>query len=582
MQHKQILCDITGRRRRIVNIIVTFGIVALGVSILILALGFLIPPKLVALDNKRLEVPLFSRGWSAPSTSLSQPAFSLLNSRDFHASAAAAKRFAFLEMNDIGEFSLRENVNLIDGLLPDFLMLNRGAELSQRSPDAERRLRKWLSQNSSHLQVYPILSNDARSNDLASYLSSESQSKKIISNISSYLEKNGDAGITLNFEEMLPASQPRLFRFLQDLRGTLRASNRGVILIVPFSTERGWMQSFAQVADYILVPLYNNGGGRPEPLASQGWFKSQLAVLAATVDPSKLIIGLGSFGYDFGRPSALSKISIPSAWSLLRKSDAKLSLDTRSLNPWFRYTDTAGTVHEVWLLAGVTVFNQAKAALTYRPAGLALAAIGFEDPSVWAVLGKGRSPDRTALGLLERPPAAFHDDPADKKPETIVASSSAATNVRSLSYNEHLGLIVTESLEYISSGKELIASPYVSERLLAITFDDGPDRKITGKILDILATKSVKATFFVVGKNALENRDLLQRAYQEGHDIGNHTYAHPRVSELSNSDLELELTSTQRVLEAILGIHTQLFRPTFGGGLEDPENLGVIEKTFTT
>ena len=213
----------------------------LSVSILILTLGFLIPPKLVALDNKRLEVPLFSRGWSAPSTSLSQPAFSLLNSRDFHASATAAKRFAFLEMNDIGERDKHQ----------------------------------------------------------------------IISNISSYLEKNGDAGIALNFEEMLPASKPRLFHFLQDLRGTLRGSNRGVILIVPFSTERGWMQSFAQVADYILVPLYNNGGGRPEPLASQGWFESRLAVLAATVDSSKLIIGLGSFGCDFGRPSALSKISIP-------------------------------------------------------------------------------------------------------------------------------------------------------------------------------------------------------------------------------------------------------------------------------
>jgi len=342
--------------------------------------------------------------------------------------------------------------------------------------------------------------------------------------------------------------------------------------------ERSWMQNFAQVADFILVPLYKEEGGHPQPLASQGWFESRLGVLTATVDPSKLIIGIGSFGYDFGRPSPLSKMSTPSAWSLLRKSDAKLSFDTKSLNPWFRYTDSAGVVHDVWLLDGVTFFNQAKAALTYRPAGLALSEIGFEDPSVWAVFGRGKSPDRAALRLLEKPPSAFHADLAARRPETIIASTSVVRNVRSLSYNERLGLIVRESLERISPGKELLASPYVSEKFLAITFDDGPDPKITNKILDILASKSVKATFFVVGKNALANKAVLQRAYHEGHDIGNHTYGHPRVSELSSSDLELELTSTQRVLEATIGIHTKLFRPTYGGGLEDPENLGVIEQ----
>ena len=578
MHQNQILYDATGRRRRIVNIAGAVAIGALCVSIAILTLGFLIPPKLVALENRDIQVPVFSGGSTPRSQSLSQPPFSLLNSRDFHASAVTAKRFVFLEMSSIGQFALKENVASIDGLLPDFLAL-RGGELVQRSHDLEQRLRKWLSQYSADVQVYPILSNGVRSSDLASYLSSESQSKRIISDLLSYLVKNGDAGIALNFEEMLPATQPTLFRFLKELKGAFRALNKGVILILPDTTERSWLQNFAQVSDFILVNLYKDGGSGPEPLASQGWFETRLAVLASTIDPSKLIIGIGAFGYDFGRPAALSKISIPSAWALLKNSDAKLSLDERSLNPWFRYTDAAGVVHDVWLLDGVTFFNQARAALTYRPAGLALSSVGFEDPSVWAVFGKGKSPNRGALSLLERPPAVFYADPAAPRPETMITSNSSFTTVRSLSYNEHLGLIVRESLERVSPGKGLIASPYASENVLAITFDDGPDRKITDKILDILRSKSVKATFFVVGKNALQNKEILQRAYHEGHDIGNHTYGHPRVSELSTSDLELELTSTQRVLEATLGIHTKLFRPTFGSGPEDPENLGAIEKS---
>ena len=233
----------------------------------------MIPPKLAALVKQDVEGPVYSRGWSVPK-SLMQPPFSVLNSRDFHASAVAAKRFAFLSMDDIGQLSLKENVNSIDGLLADLLVLSRGGELSQRSLEIEQRLRKWLSQNSSNLQIYPILSNSVRGNDLASYVSSEPQAKKILSDIASYLEKNGDAGIALNFEEMLPATQPRLYRFLQDLRRVLRPVNRRVILILPSTTERSWMQNFAEVADFILVPLYKEEGGRPEPLASEGWFES--------------------------------------------------------------------------------------------------------------------------------------------------------------------------------------------------------------------------------------------------------------------------------------------------------------------
>ncbi len=172
MHQNQILYDSTGRRRRIVNIAGAATIGALCVSIAILTLGFLIPPKLVALENRDIEVPVFSRGSIPHSQSLSQPPFSLLSSRDFHASAVTAKRFAFLEMDNVGQFALKENIASIDGLLPDFLVL-RGGELVQRSRELEQRMRKWLSQYSVDFQVYPILSNGVRNSDLASYLSSE-------------------------------------------------------------------------------------------------------------------------------------------------------------------------------------------------------------------------------------------------------------------------------------------------------------------------------------------------------------------------------------------------------------------------
>ncbi len=157
MQQNQILYASSGRGRRIVNIVGVVAMGAFGVSITILVLAFLIPPKLVALENRDIEFSAFSRGSTPSSQSLSQPPFSLLTSRDFHASAVTAKRFAFLGMDKIGHLSLKENVKSIDGFLPDFLVLNRGGELDQRSPALEQRLRKWLSRNSADFEVYPTL-----------------------------------------------------------------------------------------------------------------------------------------------------------------------------------------------------------------------------------------------------------------------------------------------------------------------------------------------------------------------------------------------------------------------------------------
>lgn len=67
---------------------------------------------------------------------------------------------------------------------------------------------------------------------------------------------------------------------------------------------------------------------------------------------------------------------------------------------------------------------------------------------------------------------------------------------------------------------------------VALTFDDGPDNYYTPKILDILKEKSVPATFFVVGYQARLFPIVLQRIVTEGHQLGNHTFSHPRLPEL--------------------------------------------------
>ena len=101
---------------------------------------------------------------------------------------------------------------------------------------------------------------------------------------------------------------------------------------------------------------------------------------------------------------------------------------------------------------------------------------------------------------------------------------------------------------------------------IALTFDDGPDARVTPLILDTLREHHVKATFFVVGSQVKENPDLLRRIVEEGHTIGNHTYDHANMSNLSPEQMRLELQSTQRAVDKALGYHYQMMimRPPYG------------------
>ena len=101
------------------------------------------------------------------------------------------------------------------------------------------------------------------------------------------------------------------------------------------------------------------------------------------------------------------------------------------------------------------------------------------------------------------------------------------------------------------------------DKMVSLTFDDGPDPLYTPHILDILKAENVKAAFFVIGINAEVNRQLVRREYQEGHEVGNHTFTHPNIAQIPSSQLELELNTTQRLLESILSRSTILFRPPY-------------------
>lgn len=104
------------------------------------------------------------------------------------------------------------------------------------------------------------------------------------------------------------------------------------------------------------------------------------------------------------------------------------------------------------------------------------------------------------------------------------------------------------------------------EKVIALTFDDGPHSTYTPQILDLLEQYNAKATFFVIGERAEKYQDLIYQMGQDGHEIANHTYTHPL--KITPAKLEEELKKTNEIIHDITGTYPIFYRPV-GGSYND-------------
>lgn len=109
--------------------------------------------------------------------------------------------------------------------------------------------------------------------------------------------------------------------------------------------------------------------------------------------------------------------------------------------------------------------------------------------------------------------------------------------------------------------KGTIYRVHPSDKVVALTFDDGPSFVWTPKILDELKNAGVKATFFMVGEHVAKYPEVARRVAQEGHEIGNHTYDHHVLIYYKEGELEKEIRDTEAIIKNITGKATNYFRP---------------------
>ena len=161
-----------------------------------------------------------------------------------------------------------------------------------------------------------------------------------------------------------------------------------------------------------------------------------------------------------------------------------------------------------------------------------------------------------------------------KDSQIILYPSQAVENLDEIALPVSSFFDVVQSSYLLDKDAELYKAYYEkkNQKVVALTFDDGPNPATTNQALDTLSKYGIKATFFVLGKNISGNEEILKRMKADGHVIGNHSWSHPVLSKLSLDEAKKQITDTEDAITKVLGSSSKLMRPPYGAITDDIRN----------
>jgi peptidoglycan-N-acetylglucosamine deacetylase len=499
-------------------------------------------------------------------------------------------RAAFYVQWDAASFSsLREYAHQIDLLYPEWLHV-LGADgnvqgLDQQTykyfnvvqPDGKVRsvddeVMPFLKSEETGMEVFPLVNNFDETEwkpEIAALLMNPAARAHFRQQIDAFLASDKYRGLMVDFEDFAKTAQPGYLALLAELSTDLHTKGLKLYVSVPARDRDFDYAAIAALTDGVVLMNYDEheSENEPGPVASQDWFSKNLEVAKQKVPLDKLICAVGNYGYDWVQkpkknpPAGLknTNVTVQEAWIAARDSEVDIDFDYDSLNSHFSYMDERNLRHDVWYLDAVTALNEMRAARSLGIKTFALWRLGSEDRSLWKVWD---GPGDPAAPEKLKDVAPGQDVDMEGQGEILRIEDRPANGQRQITQDSSTGLIIDQTFESLPEPYR-VARYGATPKQVAITFDDGPDPEWTPKILDVLKREKAPATFFLIGIQADKYADLTERIYREGHEIGNHTFTHPDISNISKSLMRLELNLTERLFASRLGIRSILFRPPY-------------------
>lgn len=581
VQKDFIFKNVSGKRWNLLIVSSVVLAVLLGLLICFLGLGLYANPQLPNLETKATD-EFAHISPSATMTPNQEELATTATDEEFLQQAVPYKEdvYAFyVNWDSNSEQSLRKNIGTIDVLIPQWLSLNSELEIeSEIQPEIVELAKK------NDVEIVPLIHNieNGKWNQetVHQLLNSPEEQDKLIKKLHELIKQHGFDGINIDFENLNKNDRDLLTQFIKELYTVFQADGLSVSIAVPAANEAFDYKSLEKYVDQMIVMAYDEHVDNPGTIASTSWFKEILSKLPK----EKLIVALGNYGYDWEWESQEpgEPVSFDDVTRLAEKADLDIQWDDMSQTPYLKYMKN-NKLHEVWFLDSATFYNQMKISQEAGAKGIALWRLGSEDPSIWDVL-KGNKLEE--LLTVKNGGNIYSTGEGN----IFRASESWKEGERSLQFDGS-GFITGETYiaNPVSSEFERLSQP--EDKEIVLTFDDGPNPEYTEEILDILNEYQVKASFFVIGNKAIQNQDIVERIHRDGHEIGIHTFSHPKTNGMSEERLKLELNGAQRVIQGITGHTTSLYRSPYGDEeakfmpshfqkLEDVTELGYITVNY--
>jgi peptidoglycan-N-acetylglucosamine deacetylase len=500
-------------------------------------------------------------------------------------------RAAFYVPWDAASYSsLREYARQIDLLYPEWLHVltpdghlqgvdsetNHFFDVMQGGAvrSVDYKVMTFLKSEETGTEVFPLVNNFDGTDwiDISAFLNDPDARAKFRRELALFLASDKYRGLMVDFEDFPTKAQPAFITLLNELSSDLHAKGMKLYVSVPSGNSDFDYGDVAKAADGVVLMNYDQhyagGGGTAGPVAAQDWFTTNLSQAEKVVPIDKLICAIANYGYDWVQRPRRGNLpadehdinkSVQDAWLAARDSEADVHFDADSMNPHVTYLDEHNLQHDIWFLDGVTALNEMRAGRQLGVRTFALWRLGSEDRSLWKIWDFPM--DAAAPSKLNVVPPG-QDVDMEGSGEILNVEATPENGERKISMDDSAGLISDETMDSLPEPYR-VGRYGASPNQVAITFDDGPDPDWTPQILDVLKREHAPATFFLIGNQADRFASITSRIYKEGHEIGNHTFTHPDISDLSDTMVELELNLTESLFASRLGIRTHLFRPPY-------------------